>query len=157
MFVLRDSHGIRPAFYYADDEVVVVASERPVIQTVFNIPRRDVEELTPGSALIVNKAGEWHVTDILGEKSNARCSFERIYFSRGSDADIYQERKSLGRNLVPEILRHVDGDLDHTVFSFIPNTAEVAFIGMTEGLEAELDRRKEAAILKASQTDAAFA
>lgn len=151
MFVLRDSHGIRPAFYYADDEVVVVASERPVIQTVFNIPRRDVKELTPGSALTVNKAGEMRVTDILGEKANARCSFERIYFSRGSDADIYQERKALGRNLVPEILRHVDGDLDHSVFSFIPNTAEVAFIGMTEGLEAELDRRKEAAIIKASE------
>lgn len=153
MFVLRDSHGIRPAFYYADDEVVVVASERPVIQTVFNIPRRDVKELTPGSALTVNKAGEMRVTDILGEKANARCSFERIYFSRGSDADIYQERKALGRNLVPEILRHVDGDLDHSVFSFIPNTAEVAFIGMTEGLEAELDRRKEAAIIKASEAD----
>lgn len=153
MFVLRDSHGIRPAFYYADDEVVVVASERPVIQTVFNIPRRDVKELTPGSALTVNKAGQLRVTDILGEKANARCSFERIYFSRGSDADIYQERKALGRNLVPEILRHVDGDLDHSVFSFIPNTAEVAFIGMTEGLEAELDRRKEAAIIKASEAD----
>ncbi len=153
MFVLRDSHGIRPAFYYADDEVVVVASERPVIQTVFNIPRRDVKELTPGSALTVNKAGQLRVTDILGDKANARCSFERIYFSRGSDADIYQERKALGRNLVPEILRHVDGDLDHSVFSFIPNTAEVAFIGMTEGLEAELDRRKEAAIIKASEAD----
>lgn len=151
MFVLRDSHGIRPAFYYADDEVVVVASERPVIQTVFNIPRRDVNELTPGSALTVNKAGQLRVTDILGEKANARCSFERIYFSRGSDADIYQERKALGRNLVPEILRHVDGDLDHSVFSFVPNTAEVAFIGMTEGLETELDRRKEAAIIKASE------
>lgn len=150
MFVLRDSHGIRPAFYYADDEVVVVASERPVIQTVFNIPRRDVRELTPGSALTVSKTGEMRVTDVLGEKANARCSFERIYFSRGSDADIYQERKALGRNLVPEILRHIDGDLDHTVFSFIPNTAEVAFIGMTEGLEAELDRRKESAILEAS-------
>lgn len=150
MFVLRDSHGIRPAFYYADDEVVVVASERPVIQTVFNIPRRDVRELTPGSALTVSKAGEMRVTDVLGEKANARCSFERIYFSRGSDADIYQERKALGRNLVPEILRHIDGDLDHTVFSFIPNTAEVAFIGMTEGLEAELDRRKESAILEDS-------
>lgn len=150
MFVLRDSHGIRPAFYYADDEVVVVASERPVIQTVFNIPRRDVRELTPGSALTVSKAGEMRVTDVLGEKANARCSFERIYFSRGSDADIYQERKALGRNLVPEILRHIDADLDHTVFSFIPNTAEVAFIGMTEGLEAELDRRKESAILEAS-------
>lgn len=150
MFVLRDSHGIRPAFYYADDEVVVVASERPVIQTVFNIPRRDVRELTPGAALTVSKAGEMRVTDVLGERANARCSFERIYFSRGSDADIYQERKALGRNLVPEILRHIDGDLDHTVFSFIPNTAEVAFIGMTEGLEAELDRRKESAILEAS-------
>lgn len=150
MFVLRDSHGIRPAFYYSDDEVVVVASERPVIQTVFNIPRRDVRELTPGSALTVSKAGEMRVTDVLGEKANARCSFERIYFSRGSDADIYQERKALGRNLVPEILRHIDGDLDHTVFSFIPNTAEVAFIGMTEGLETELDRRKESAILEAS-------
>lgn len=151
MFVLRDSHGIRPAFYYADDEVVVVASERPVIQTVFNIPRRDVRELTPGSALTVNRAGELHISDILGEKANARCSFERIYFSRGSDADIYKERKSLGRNLVSAILGHIDNDLDHTVFSFIPNTAEVAFIGMVEGLEAELDRRKEAAIMDASK------
>lgn len=151
MFVLRDSHGIRPAFYYADDEVVVVASERPVIQTVFNIPRRDIKELTPGSALTVNRAGQLRISDILGEKANARCSFERIYFSRGSDADIYQERKALGRNLVPAILSHVDDDLDHTVFSFIPNTAEVAFIGMAEGLEAELDRRKEAAIMAASE------
>ncbi len=149
MFVLRDSHGIRPAFYYHDDEIVVVASERPVIQTVLNVPRASVNELRPGSAITVSKAGQVNVTDVLGEGANARCSFERIYFSRGSDADIYRERKDLGRNLVPEILRSVDGDLDHTVFSFIPNTAEVAFIGMVEGLEKRLDREKADAILKA--------
>lgn len=148
MFVLRDSHGIRPAFYYANDELVVVASERPVIQTVFNVPRRAVHELTPGSALTVSKAGELKISDILGEGRNARCSFERIYFSRGSDADIYHDRKELGRNLVPAISRLTDEDVEHTVFSFIPNTAEVAFIGMIEGLEERLSSEKCSQILK---------
>ncbi|MCM1336165.1 MAG: amidophosphoribosyltransferase [Candidatus Amulumruptor caecigallinarius] len=150
MFVLRDRCGIRPAFYYADDEVVAVASERPVLQTVFAIPRRAVEELTPGTALIVNKAGELRLADILGKGENRRCSFERIYFSRGSDADIYRERKALGRALVPSIVSMLGGDTDHSVFSFIPNTAEVAFRGMCEGLEAFLDRDKERRILELS-------
>ena len=148
MFALRDSHGIRPAFYYADDEIVVLASERPVIQTVMNVPLEAITELTPGSALIVSKKGTVSVEDILGQGRNERCSFERIYFSRGSDALIYQERKALGRNLVPELMTMLHDELDHTVFSFIPNTAEVAFRGMVDGLEAELDRLKTARILR---------
>ena len=148
MWAIRDPHGIRPAFYYADDEVVVVASERPVIQTVFNVRRKDVIELTPGSMLSVSKNGHINVYDILGEQKNERCSFERIYFSRGSDADIYRERKSLGYNLVDKILKSVDYDLKHAVFSFIPNTAEVAFIGMVEGLEKYLDGQRAAKILE---------
>jgi amidophosphoribosyltransferase len=146
MWALRDPHGIRPAFYYYDDEIVVVASECPVIQTVFNVPHRNVKELRPGSAIIVNKKGEVKIEDILGEQKNERCSFERIYFSRGSDVDIYRERKSLGRNLVDKILKEVNYDLRHAVFSFIPNTAEVAFIGMIEGLEQYLDSSKTALI-----------
>lgn len=148
MWAIRDPHGIRPAFYYTDDEVVVVASERPVIQTVFNVRRKDVMELTPGSMLSVSKNGQIRVSDILGEQKNERCSFERIYFSRGSDADIYRERKNLGHNLVEKILKSVDYDLKHAVFSFIPNTAEVAFIGMVEGLEKYLDGQRAAKILE---------
>lgn len=146
MAVLRDAHGIRPAFYYRDDEIVVVASERPVIQTAFNLPIEDVHELTPGQAIIVNKAGKVQIEEIMPEGTNQRCSFERIYFSRGSDADIYRERKQLGRQLVPDIMRHIDNDLQHTIFSFIPNTAEVAFYGMVEGLEDELNKQKIAKI-----------
>lgn len=142
MFALRDRHGIRPAFYYADDEVVVLASERPVIQTVMNVRRAKVCELPAGSALIVNRDDKLSIEPILEKGENRRCSFERIYFSRGSDADIYRERKSLGRQLAPEILRMVDYNLNDTVFSFIPNTAEVAFIGMVEGLESYLDESK---------------
>lgn len=142
MFALRDSKGVRPAFWYADDEIVVVASERPVIQTVFNVRRCMVNELTPGSAVIVNRNGQVTVTDILGEKENQRCSFERIYFSRGSDADIYRERKELGRNLAPRIIEACDHDWQHSVFSFIPNTAEVAFVGMVEGLNSRLEELK---------------
>ncbi len=152
MFALRDRNGIRPAFYYIDDEVVVVASERPVIQTVFNVRRAEVCELTPGSALIVTKNGDVSVTDVLGEGENRRCSFERIYFSRGSDADIYRERKALGRALVPDVLRALDGDIDHAVLSFIPNTAEVAFIGLVEGFEEHLNRMKTAGILALNET-----
>lgn len=152
MFALRDSHGIRPAFYYVDDEVVVVASERPVIQTVFNVSRANVKELLPGSAITVSKNGEIAITDILGEARNERCSFERIYFSRGSDADIYAERKELGRILVPSILKAVDNDLEHTVLSFIPNTAEVAFIGLVEGFQEHLNRRKATEILEHQQS-----
>ncbi len=148
MFVLRDRNGIRPAFYYIDEEVVVVASERPVIQTVFNVPRASVHELDPGSALMVSKQGKVEISDILGMGLNRRCSFERIYFSRGSDADIYRERKELGRRLVPDIVRAVDGDLDHTVLSFIPNTAEVAFIGLVEGFNSYLNDLKAGALLR---------
>ena len=149
MFALRDANGIRPAFYYQDDEVVVVASERPVLQTVFNVAKKDVKELEPGSALIVSSSGKTTVENILEQKENKKCSFERIYFSRGSDADIYQERKKLGKYLVPEILEKIGNDIDHTVFSFIPNTAEVAFIGMVEGLQQHLDMLKTEKILKA--------
>lgn len=152
MFALRDPHGIRPAFYYFDDEVVVVASERPVIQTVLNVRRADVRELAPGSAVTVSKQGIVEVSDILGEGENRRCSFERIYFSRGSDADIYKERKALGRNIVPQVLESVGYDLDHTVVSFIPNTAEVAFIGMVEALEQYLNTLKSDKILAAQET-----
>ncbi|MCH5246988.1 MAG: amidophosphoribosyltransferase [Muribaculaceae bacterium] len=150
MFALRDSGGIRPAYYYCDDEVIVVASERPVIQTVFNVRRIQVDELKPGSAIIVDRAGNFKVSDILGEKKNEKCSFERIYFSRGSDADIYRERKELGRQLVPDIMKAIDNDLENSVFSFIPNTAEVAFIGMMDGLEKELNREKTDKILELS-------
>ncbi len=142
IFVLRDPHGIRPAFYYCDDEIFVAASERPVLQTALNIPRRAVQELVPGQAIIVNKAGEVNTTQILPELKNERCSFERIYFSRGSDADIYKERKELGRTLAPKILEAVNGDLDHTVLSFIPNTAETAYIGMIEGIDHFLQQKK---------------
>jgi len=148
MFALRDSNGIRPAFYYIDDEVVVVASERPVIQTVFNVRRCQVNELTPGSAVIVSKAGDVKVADVLGEGTNSRCSFERIYFSRGSDADIYRERKQLGRILVPDVLRAIDNDIDHSVLSFIPNTAEVAFIGMVQGFQEYLNDLKTSELLR---------
>ena len=149
MFALRDPHGIRPAFYWYDDDFVVLASERPVIQTVFNVARVDVCELQPGSALIVNKKCEVSTPQVLEPLKNEKCSFERIYFSRGSDADIYKERKALGRNLVPEILDAIDCDLDNTVFAFIPNTAEVAFMGLTEGLESYLDSLKAREIIAA--------
>ena len=149
MFALRDANGIRPAYYYQDDEVVVVASERPVLQTVFNIAKKDVKELEPGCAITVSSSGKTDVAVILEPKQNSKCSFERIYFSRGSDADIYQERKKLGKLLVPEILEKIGNDIDHTVFSFIPNTAEVAFIGMVEGLEHHLNVLKTEKILKA--------
>lgn len=142
MFVLRDANGIRPAFYYFDEEVIVVASERPVIQTTFNVCRKEVHELMPGQALIVGKYGQFRLKQILPEKANKRCSFERIYFSRGSDADIYQERKHLGRLLAEPLYKMIDGDFDKTVFSFIPNTAEVAFMGMTEALNEMLERQK---------------
>lgn len=142
MFALRDSHGIRPAFYYYDEEIVVVASERPVIQTTMNVGIDEVKELTPGSAITVNRAGDVKITNILGEGKNEKCSFERIYFSRGSDVDIYKERKQLGRELAPAILKSIDYDIDNTVISFIPNTAEVAYIGMMEGLENHMRKQQ---------------
>ena len=134
MFAVRDPWGIRPAFYYQDDEIVVVASERPVIQTTFDLQADDIRELRPGQALIVTKKGEIQLERIQAAKTNSACSFERIYFSRGSDRDIYRERKRLGEQLTPAIMKAVDGDVAHTVFSYIPNTAEVAFYGMTEGV-----------------------
>lgn len=151
MWAIRDPNGIRPAFYYADDEIVVLASERPVIQTAFNLDVRDVRELDPGNALIVDRDGTWRTEGILPAGENARCSFERIYFSRGSDRDIYLERKRLGELLTAPVLDAVDGDVDNTVFSFIPNTAEVAFYGLIAGLENRLIRSKIAAIHKLSE------
>jgi amidophosphoribosyltransferase len=141
-FALRDPWGIRPAFWYKDDEVIVLASERPVIQTTFNVEASQINELQPGQSLLINKAGEMRITQINKAQERRECSFERIYFSRGSDIDIYRERKLLGEKLVPNIMKAVDNDLDHTVFSFIPNTAEVAFYGMLEGLDNYLNEQK---------------
>jgi amidophosphoribosyltransferase len=143
MFAMRDPWGIRPAFYYRDDEIIALASERPVLQTTFDIDSKDVHELKPGEALIVRKNGDFKLEQILGEGTAvanfkySACSFERIYFSRGSDCEIYQERKRLGEQLTPAILRAIDGDVDHTVFSYIPNTAEVAYYGMTDGFRQQ--------------------
>ena len=134
MFAMRDPWGIRPGFFYQDDEVIAVASERAVLQTTFDLQYEDVHELPAGKALIVHKNGTSALEKILEEKPLARCSFERIYFSRGSDLDIYRERKQLGQQLTEPILKAIGGDTEHTVFSFIPNTAEVAFYGMMEGL-----------------------
>ncbi len=142
MWTMRDPNGIRPAFYYIDDEIVVVASERPVIQTAFNIETDKVKELKPGAALIVDRNGTSRIETILPQRNNSACSFERIYFSRGSDCDIYRERKLLGEMLVEPILKAVDYDLDNTVFSFIPNTAEVAFYGLVNGIEKWLIKQK---------------
>jgi amidophosphoribosyltransferase len=143
MFVFRDPQGIRPAFYYSNDEIAVVASERPVIQTVLNVKADEVKELCPGQAYIVKKSGEQSIEQIHEPRNVKPCSFERIYFSRGSDKDIYQERKMLGRMLLNPILKAIDNDLENTVFSFIPNTAEVAFFGMMEGFEDYLNEQKK--------------
>ena len=134
-FVLRDPNGIRPAFWYKDDEIVVVTSERPVIQTAFNVPIESINEIKPGSAVIIKKNGNVKMLPVNNSRTRKSCSFERIYFSRGSDVDIYKERKKLGKLLVPAILKSVDNDLENTVFSYIPNTAETAFYGMTQGVE----------------------
>ena len=141
-FVLRDPAGIRPAFWYEDDEVCVVTSERPVIQTAFNLKTEEIKELTPGHALIIRKNGDIKEVEINKPTANLQCSFERIYFSRGSDKDIYAERKQLGKNVIPQVLETIDHDLDNSVFSFIPNTAEVSFYGMIKGLEDYLNERK---------------
>ena len=137
MFAMRDPWGIRPAFFYKDDEVIAVASERAVLQTTFDLQVEDVQELPAGQALIVHKDGTSALEKILEAGQQSRCSFERIYFSRGSDCDIYRERKQLGQQLTAPILRAIGDDTDHTVFSFIPNTAEVAFYGMMEGLRSQ--------------------
>jgi len=147
-FVLRDPAGIRPAYYYKDDEVIVVASERPVIQTVFDVKFEDVKEIEPGSALLMRKNGEMNFSQILEPLEKKSCSFERIYFSRGSDAEIYQERKELGRLIMPKVLKAIDHDTENTVFSFIPNTAETSFYGMLDAAQNELNKQKNEAILK---------
>ena len=142
MFSMRDPWGIRPAFYYHDDEVVALASERPVLQTTFNLNANDIKELQPGQALIVNSHGEMKLEQIIPQRGYSACSFERIYFSRGNDSEIYQERKKLGEQLTNSILRAIDNDVDHTVFSFIPNTAEVAYYGMLGGFKRYLNECK---------------
>lgn len=146
-FVLRDPAGIRPAFHYEDDEIVVVASERPVIQTAFNVPLESIKELNPGEAIIIKKNGNVSFEQILDPLEKKSCSFERIYFSRGNDASIYKERKALGRLMMPYILDEIQGDTQNTVFSYIPNTAETSFFGMIEGAQDYLNEKKIAAIL----------
>ncbi|MBT3243551.1 MAG: amidophosphoribosyltransferase [Bacteroidetes bacterium] len=152
-FVLRDPNGIRPAFWYQDDEIVVVASERPVIQTAFNVPAEKIAEVQAGHAVIIKKNGNVSMTPIRQGEKKMACSFERIYFSRGSDQDIYRERKRLGSLLVPQILESIDQDLEHSVFSFIPNTAETAFYGMTEELGHHLNQVKKEELLKKCDPD----
>jgi amidophosphoribosyltransferase len=151
-FVLRDPAGIRPAFWYADDEVVVAASERPVLQTVFNIRTDNVNELDPGKALIIRASGEWSLREILPPAKPAKCSFERIYFSRGTDKHIYRERKKLGELLTEPVLAAVNHDIEKTVFSYIPNTAESAFFGMVKGIEDWINNRRKESILRKRKT-----
>jgi len=146
-FVMRDPAGIRPAYYYSDDEVIVVASERPVIQTVFNVPFEEVKEIEPGTAVLMKKDGSMTVSEILKPLKRKSCSFERIYFSRGSDAEIYQERKELGRLVMPKVLEVINFDTENSVFSFIPNTAETSFYGMLDAAQNELKKQKNASIL----------
>ncbi|MBN1953228.1 MAG: amidophosphoribosyltransferase [Bacteroidales bacterium] len=147
-FVLRDPWGIRPAFFYQDDEVVVAASERPVIQTVMNVPTEKISEVDPGKALVIKKDGNIVYETVKGPYERRACSFERIYFSRGSDSDIYRERKKLGELLTPSIVKAVHGELGNTVFSFIPNTAETAFYGMVNGIEKYMQERAKEQILE---------
>jgi amidophosphoribosyltransferase len=146
-FVFRDAHGIRPSYYYVDDEVIVAASERAAIRTAFNVGENEVKELMPGHALIVNEKGEFEIAQVLEPKERRACSFERIYFSRGSDEKIYKERKALGYNLSEQVLNAIDHDLKNTIFSFIPNTAETAFYGMLKGMENYLNKVKIERIL----------
>ena len=141
-FAVRDPWGIRPGYWYLDDEIMVLASERPVIQTALNVPADSVYELQPGQAILLNKKGEMRLVPVNEPKPKRACSFERIYFSRGSDRDIYRERKSLGEQLVQPVLRAIGHDVEHTVFSFIPNTAEVAFYGLLEGFDNYLNQLK---------------
>ena len=151
-FVLRDPAGIRPAYFYEDDEIVVVASERPVIQTVFNVSFEKVQELEPGSAIIIKKNGSVSVQEVRTPLVKKACSFERIYFSRGSDAEIYKERKALGKLIFPSVLNAIDNDTDNTVFSYIPNTAETSFYGMSEAAQDFLNQRKAQAIIEQKDT-----
>ncbi|MEQ9379017.1 MAG: amidophosphoribosyltransferase [Imperialibacter sp.] len=152
-FVARDPAGIRPAYYYADDEVVVVASEKPAIKTAFGINYSDIKEIEPGCALIIEKDGTYREEKFIKKLPKKSCSFERIYFSRGSDPDIYQERKMLGELLVPQVLKAIDHDLQNTVFSYIPNTAETAFLGLMAGMEKYLIKQRKKVILKEKITD----
>ncbi len=147
-FVIRDPSGIRPAFYHADDEVVVVASEKQAIKAAFNVDFDEIRELTPGSALIIDKYGGYSEVPVLPQREKRPCSFERIYFSRATDPDIYNERKSLGKLLIPKILEEINYDLENTIFSYIPNTAETAFFGMIEGLEEYLYQKRKQAIVQ---------
>ena len=141
-FVMRDPSGIRPAFYFKNDEVVVVASERPAIQTAFNLNIDEIKELTPGNAIVVKSNGTVKIKSVIKQKENKSCSFERIYFSRGNDSDIYQERKNLGKFIMPAILKEINFDIKNTVFSYIPNTAETSFFGMIESVEEFLNSKK---------------
>lgn len=152
-FVMRDAHGIRPAFFYKDDEIIVAASERPAIMTAFNVPQDQVQEIKPGHAIITKANGQFSHVRILPEKELKACSFERIYFSRGSDADIYRERMQLGRNLADRVLKAVDNKLKHTIVSFIPNTAETAFYGLIKGLEDFLKEIKIERITKGNLSE----
>lgn len=156
LFVMRDPHGIRPAFYYYDDEIFVAASERPVIQTAMNVPLEAVKELTPGAAIIVKKDGAIKTDQILKQLDNQKCSFERIYFSRGSDADIYNERKNLGVLLADRVLKAVDYDIEHTIVSFIPNTAETAYLGLLDGMNNYLTKQKAQEIKALDFSDKEF-
>lgn len=151
-FVVRDPNGIRPAYYYADDEVVVVASEKPAIKTAFNIDYSQIDEIKPGHALIISKSGEFSQAPIVRAGEKKSCSFERIYFSRGNDPDIYRERKQLGRLLVPQVLRAINFDLKNTVFSYIPNTAETAFYGLMAGIEDYLITKQKEIIVEGKPT-----
>ena len=146
-FVMRDAHGIRPAYYYISDDVIVAASERAAIRTTFNVGENEVKELMPGTAIIVDANGDYHIEQILEPKERRACSFERIYFSRGSDEKIYRERIALGRSLSETVLERIDHDLKNTIFSYIPNTAEVAFYGLVKGMEAYLNKIKVERIL----------
>ncbi|HLV92714.1 MAG TPA: hypothetical protein VKX34_06290 [Aequorivita sp.] len=151
-FVLRDPAGIRPTYFYQDDEVVVVASERPAIQTSFNVPFEEVKELDPGHAIIIKKNGNVKIHEILSPLERRSCSFERIYFSRGNDAEIYEERKMLGKLVMPKVLEDINYDTENSVFSYIPNTAETSFYGMLDAAQDELNKQKNEAIIKERKT-----
>jgi len=152
-FVIRDPAGIRPAYYYSNDEYVVIASEKPAIRTAFNLPYQEIKEITPGSAMIIKYTGEIQHIQLVEPNTQKSCSFERIYFSRGTDEDIYRERKKLGKLLAPKVLESIDYDIDNTVFSYIPNTAEVAFLGLTEGINDFLDKKKAEELVNLGTSD----
>lgn len=151
-FVMRDPNGIRPSFWYANDEMLIVASERPAIATTFNVPYQKINEVTPGCALIINKDGSYNETRILDQKEKRSCSFERIYFSRGNDADIYNERKALGQLLAPAVIEKLENDIDNTVFSYIPNTASTSFYGILEGVNNWLKARRTEQLMSENGT-----